>query len=126
MRPKKRDFLLAAMGLVAASLPVSAQYVFDPSNADEQGPGIKYFGSAKDDRGALLPDVTITIAHAFTLVTDAQGRYRGLVDDIYAGDKTPIGCSKPGYSFVRIDRRAGPAGGARQTYQADCVLHKNP
>ena len=122
----KTQSALALCLLALLTAPALAQYVFDPSNADEQGPGIKYFGSAKDDRGALLPGVTITIAGAFTLVTDAQGRYRGLVDDIYQGDKTPIGCSKPGYSFVRMDRRAGPAGGARQTYQADCVLRKNP
>lgn len=122
----RSSLLLAAGFLTLWASPLQAQYVFDPSNADEQGPGIKYFGSAKDDRGALLSGVTIVIAGSFTLVTDAQGRYRGLVDDIYPGATTPIGCSKPGYAFVRVDKRPGPTNGTRKTFQADCVLHKSP
>ena len=122
-----RSLLLVAGSILAALTSVSAasaQYIFDPSNADEKGGGIKYFGSAKDDQGALLSGVTITIAGAFTLVTDEQGRYRGFVNEIYPGEKTPIGCSKPGYEFVRMMKRSGPAGGAAQTFQADCILHK--
>jgi hypothetical protein len=113
----------AMAGLVFVS-SASAQYIFDPSNADEKGGGIKYFGSAKDDQGALLPGVTIQIAGAFTLVTDEQGRYRGFVNEIYPGATTPIVCFKPGYQFVRVIKRPGPAGGVAQTFQADCVLHK--
>ena len=97
--------------LAAATIsPALAQYSFDPNNADEKGPGIKYFGSAKDDQGALLPGVTIMIAHYFTMVTDEQGRYRGNVDGSYTAENTPVGCSKPGYSFVRTTKRAGPPG----------------
>jgi hypothetical protein len=116
----------AGIGL-AISMPfssASAQYNFNPSNADESGPGIKYFGSAKDDQGALLPGVTMVIAHAFTLVTDEQGRYRGNIDEMYTVENTPVGCSKPGYEFVRVVKRAGPANGAKKTIQADCILHK--
>ena len=113
----------AIAGLVLVS-PASAQYIFDPRNADEQGGGIKYFGSAKDDRGSLVPGATIQIAGAFTLVTDDQGRYRGFVNEIYPGETTPIVCSKPGYQFVRVIKRPGPAGGVAQTFQADCILHK--
>jgi hypothetical protein len=112
---------MAALALVSSA---SAQYIFDPRNADEQGGGIKYFGSAKDEQGALLPGVTIQIAGAFTLVTDEQGRYRGFVNEIYPGETTPIVCFKPGYLFVRVIKRPGPAGGVAQTFQADCVLHK--
>ena len=86
----------------------SAQYVFDPNNADEQSGGIKYFGSAKDDHGVLLPGVTILIGRELTLVTDEQGRYRGSVDPMYTPDETTIGCSKPGYRFVRMTKRPGP------------------
>lgn len=117
--------LAAAVGLAGSMLsPALAQYMFNPNNADEQGPGIKYFGSAKDEQGALLPGVTMIVAHAFTMVTDEQGRYRGNIADMYTLDNTPVGCSKPGYEFVRVVKRAGPTSGAKQTIQADCVLHK--
>ena len=102
----------------------SAQYSFNPNNADESGPGIKYFGSAKDDQGALLPGVTMIVAHAYTMVTDETGRYRGNIDEMYTVENTPIGCSKPGYEFVRVVKRNGPTNGAKKTIQADCVLHK--
>jgi len=118
--------LAASIGLatLAPLSPASAQYSFNPSNADENGPGIKYFGSAKDDQGALLPGVTMVIAHAYTLVTDETGRYRGNIDEMYTVENTPVGCSKPGYEFVRVVKRPGPTNGAKQTIQADCVLHK--
>jgi hypothetical protein len=109
---------------VTTALPAWAQYSFDPNNADEQGPGIKYFGSVKDDRGALIPGASVLIAHTFVLVTDAQGRFRGNVDDGYTADKTVVGCSEPGYKFVRADKRSGPSGGIKQTVQVDCILHK--
>ena len=118
--------LAAGIGL-ASLMPLSsasAQYSFNPNNADENGPGIKYFGSAKDDQGALLPGVTMVIAHAYTLVTDEQGRYRWNIDEMYTIENTPVGCSKPGYEFVRVVKRPGPTNGTKQTIQADCVLHK--
>jgi hypothetical protein len=113
----------ALVALICAS-PAWAQYSFDPSNADENSGGIKYFGSAKDDQGALLPGVTIRIGRELVLVTDAQGRFRGSVDPMYAPDETAVGCSKPGYQLVRVVKRPGPAGAARQTVEANCVLHK--
>jgi hypothetical protein len=122
-----RSVLLVSGSAMAALMfvsPASAQYNFNPNNADEQGPGIKYFGSAKDDQGALLPGVTMVIAHAYTLVTDDQGRYRGNIDQMYTIENTPVGCSKPGYEFVRVVKRPGPTNGTKQTIQADCILHK--
>ncbi|HWB55200.1 MAG TPA: hypothetical protein VG722_13445 [Tepidisphaeraceae bacterium] len=110
--------------LLASVSPASAQYVFDPNNADEQSGGIKYFGSAKDDQGALLSGVTVRIGLELVLVTDEQGRYRGSVDPMYGPDETATGCSKPGYQFVRITERPGPPGAARQTVEANCVLRK--
>jgi hypothetical protein len=47
----------SAFGVLCAA---HAQYLFDPSNADEQAPGIRYFGSAKDDKGILIPGVTVS------------------------------------------------------------------
>ena len=122
-----RGLRLAAGSAIAGLLFVSsasAQYSFDPSNADEQSGGIKYFGSAKDDQGALLSGVTILVGRELVLVTDAQGRYRGSVDPQYTPDVTTLGCSKPGYQFVSMIKRPGPAGAAQQTVEANCVLHK--
>jgi hypothetical protein len=113
-----RAALVALALLLATAGPVMAQYVFDPNADDEQGPGAKFFGSAKDQRGALLPGVTITIAHAYTLVTDAQGRFRGIVN--VSGVST-VGCSKPGYELLRVNKRPGPKG-VRETVQIDCVF----
>ena len=126
--PKFPRSLLFVVGSAIAALmfafPVSAQYSFDPNNADEKSGGIKYFGSAKDDQGALLPGVTILIGRELVLVTDQQGRYRGSVDPMYTPDQTTIVCSKPGYKFVRAIKRPGPVGAARQTVEANCILHK--
>lgn len=122
-----RGFLFAAEIAIASLAffsPASAQYVFDPNNADENSGGIKYFGSAKDDQGALLPGVTVLIGRELVLITDAQGRYRGSVDPMYTPDETAVACAKPGYEFVRAIKRPGPLSAARQTVEANCTLHK--
>lgn len=110
--------LTAAVLALTAAAPAMAQYVFDPNADDEQGPGVKFFGSAKDARGALMPGVTITVAHAYTLMTDAQGRFRGIVN--VSGAST-VGCSKPGHEILRVNKRPGPKG-VRETMQIDCVF----
>src|ERR1700722_16786301 len=71
---------LCGLGAFAFCTFAAAQYDYDPSAADEQGPAIRYFGSAKDDKGSLLQDVTIELdgnQSAFVFVTDDQGRFRG-------------------------------------------------
>jgi hypothetical protein len=113
------------LGALFATAPALAQYSFDPNNADEQAPGVKYFGSAKDDRGALLPGVTVLVAHAFAMVTDDQGRYRGNLPYGAVDDSSPIGCAKPGYTEIRMSKRPGPPGGVKETVQVDCVLRKD-
>src|SRR5579872_2619484 len=89
-----RNLLVAAGsvlgGLVLAS-PASAQYSFSPGNADELGWGMKVFGSAKDDNGALLPGVTIKIANVSVQVTDVQGRYRAAIDSVLTTDALTVG-----------------------------------
>ncbi len=112
------------MALLLPFSPAMAQYNFDPNNADEQGRGIKYFGSAKDERGALIAGASILVAHEYVMVTDATGRYRGNLDPLYTGDRTAVGCSKPGYAFVKVTKREGPVNAVKQTVQADCVLRK--
>jgi hypothetical protein len=118
---------LAFWGVVAAFFAshVSAQYVYDPNAADEQGPpSIRYFGAAKDDKGTLLPGTTILLESAqlsFVLVTDEQGRFRANLPLELVAEKVSPKCSKPGFSVVRVTKRAGPEG-VKPTVQVDCVL----
>jgi hypothetical protein len=114
---------LAALALILAT-PAAAQYTFDPNAADEQGPGIKFFGSAKDDKGVLIPGVSVFVTKSFVLFTDKQGRYRGNVDLGADTAKAPIECTKPGYETVSVTKRPGPANMKKQTIEANCVMRK--
>jgi hypothetical protein len=114
---------LAALALVLAT-PALAQYAFDPNAADEQGPGIKFFGSAKDENGALIPGVSIFVTKANVFFTDKQGRYRGNVDLGPDTAKAPIECTKVGYELVRVNKRPGPSNMKKQTIEANCVMRK--
>jgi hypothetical protein len=104
-----------------------AQYVYNPAAADE-GPGIRYFGSAKDDKGALLAGVSVQLTSqqlSFLLVTDAEGRFRvNLPLDMRAELVTPK-CFKKGFELVQVNKRPGPVG-PKLTVQVDCVLRANP
>lgn len=126
----RRACRLALCGTMASVINTAAlaQYVYNPNNADE-GPGIRYFGSAKDDNGALLPDVSIQIIGnnlTYMLITDAQGRYRQLVPLGMDTQKTTVRCFKAGYELVRLNKRLGPSA-PKQTVQADCILRSvNP
>jgi hypothetical protein len=114
---------LAIAGLMASSA-VCAQYAYDPTAADEQGTGIRYFGSAKDENGSLLSGVSILIdspSVAYAFMTDNQGRYRGKVDLDMTLDKVTFKCFKVGYEVVRVNKRPGPQG-PNPTVQVDCVL----
>jgi hypothetical protein len=112
--------------LIAASIAnpiVFAQYAFNPAAADE-GPGIKYFGSAKDTNGAPLPDVSIQIRGdntTFVSVTDNQGRFRENVTLDMVPEKVRLKCFKAGYELVRLNKRLGPSA-PKQTVQVDCIL----
>jgi len=106
---------------------VTAQYVYNPAAADE-GPGIRYFGSAKDNKGALLAGVSVQLTSqqlSFLLVTDAEGRFRvNLPLDMSAEVVTPK-CFKKGFELVQVSKRPGPVG-PKLTVQVDCVLRANP
>jgi hypothetical protein len=120
---------LANPGTAEAQQPSSQQppqqtYMYDPSAPDEQQPGIKYFGAAKDANGALLKDVTfqlVTPQSTFVFVTDAQGRFRGNLPEGMTPDKVSSKCFKTGFQMTRIDVRAGPKA-PKQTVQVDCFL----
>jgi hypothetical protein len=123
---QSRGATIALSCLITASIAnpiVFAQYVFNPASADE-GPGIKYFGSAKDINGALLPDVSIQILgdnSTFVSVTDNQGRFRENVTLDMVPDKVKLKCFKEGYQLVRLNKRLGPSA-PKQTVQVDCIL----
>lgn len=105
-------------------MPSSAQYAFDPSNADEQMPGVRYFGSVKDDRGAHVAGATIVIddpKSTFIFVTDHDGRFRGLLPEDTALGQVQLKCFKMGYRLVRVTKRPGAAK-AKPTVQIDCRL----
>lgn len=114
-------FGLVAMLAVASS---SAQYAYDPSNADEQGPGIRYFGAVKDSRGAHVAGATVVISdHSsrFLFVTDEAGRFRGMLPPETVLAQVELKCFKMGYQLVRVTKRPGPAN-AKPTVQVDCLL----
>ena len=126
MRTQRRSLLISLAALSLAP-PASAQYSFDPANADEQAkPGTLYFGSSKDENGRYVPSVTVFLEAeqmSSVLITDAQGRFhaRLLLDAPSA--KVRARCAKPGYALVRVSRRPGPAGG-RASLQIDCTLRR--
>ena len=121
-------FLKAAVAQVVISCAY-AQYSYDPSNPDEQTPGIRYFGSAKDERGVPITGVTVLIViegrSSFVFVTDDAGRFRGTLPQTFADsapDKVSAKCQKPGYRFVKVNKRPG-VGAPKPYMQLDCVLH---
>ena len=86
-------------GLLAAH-STQAQYVFDPSAADElDKPGVHFFGVAKDEAGRPVPDVLVVIEDidtSYTLVTGAAGRYRARLPVGTTLRSVTATCSKPG------------------------------
>ncbi|NDD75141.1 MAG: carboxypeptidase regulatory-like domain-containing protein [Gammaproteobacteria bacterium] len=119
--------LLFAVLLGACSATAHAQYTYDPSAADElDKPGVLYFGSARDERGAYVVDVLVVLENIqtnFTLVTDARGRFRAKLPPGSSAATVRASCSKPGYVQVSIVKRPGPKG-QDQAVQVDCLLRK--
>lgn len=112
--------------MVCASMvasTASSQYIYNPANADE-GPGVRFFGSAKDDHGALLPGVSILLQSgqlSVLVATNEQGRYRIDLPVDTPVDRVTAKCFKSGLQLVRMNRRAGPKG-PKVVVQLDCVL----
>jgi hypothetical protein len=118
-----RNFAILALICACPYSLALAQYTYDPSNLDEQGPGIKYFGSVKDDRGALLKGAVVVIAKQYMVATDNQGRFRQNLPQDLPGENVDATCSLPGYQPVRVLKRRGP-NGPKKLVQVDCVMRK--
>ena len=122
--PGRAAALLLAL---AAAVPAVAQYAYDPSAADElEKPGNLYFGSARDEAGTRIPDVTIILETSqtnFTLVTDEQGSFRAKLPLDVLPDGVRASCSRPGYVVVRVTKRLGLKKG-KSPVQVDCLLRQ--
>lgn len=120
----RRQCLLLTFIVLAGASQVQAQYTFNPSAEHEQGPGIRYFGSAKDSTGDLMSEVTVLLAvgtSTFVFFTDEQGRFRGKLPVDATREKVTARCSKPGYTYISSTKRPGVDAGV-QSVQVDCVL----
>jgi hypothetical protein len=125
---RRCEWLCVVCGLVAWLLAASAssQYAIDweEEEREHREHGIRYFGAAKDEKGALIPNVTFLLESKngnYVFVSNAEGRFRGyLPKNIPPGSVTPK-CSKAGMEFVRATKRLGPKS-AEQTVQVDCVM----
>lgn len=105
------------------SSPAFSQYSFIPSSDDE--PGIRYFGSVKDEKGTLLTGVSVLIESgpfSYLFVTDELGRFKGNLPVRTLPETVTVKCSKTGFTFVKMMKRLAPRG-AKPAVQADCVLH---
>jgi hypothetical protein len=126
-----RRSLGVACGCVMAVLTVlpaaSAQYAYSPTNPDELAHHVRYFGSAKDDKGALLSGALIllyTSSGSFTFVTDEQGRFSSDLPFNTLPENATLKCAKAGFESVRLSQRPGPPSAPRPTMQVDCVFRR--
>lgn len=125
--PTRGTACLALAGLLMA-LPVVAQYTLESPSDHHEVTGVRYFGSAKDERGAFIADVSFFLEsgqQSFVFVTDASGRFRGTLPLDTLSYKVTARCWKPGLQSVRVTRRPGP-GSAAPTVQLDCILRPAP
>lgn len=120
-----RTFSLLCLS-IWLSARVDAQYFFSSENQDEQGPGIRYFGSAKDANGVPLSNATIVIDSgtlSIVVITDDLGRFHKKAPLRMTLDNVTIKCFKPGYQSLRMEKR--PGFGPKPTVQVDCVLRRS-
>jgi len=129
MKARLSVWVPLVLGTLASSLaPAWAQYTYNPNNADEKTPGVRYFGSAKDERGALLAGVVVIVRTSlgnYTLLTDETGHFHVKVpfNLIPSGELVFTTCYKAGYELVRLTKRPGIPG-QNPAEQIDCVLRR--
>jgi hypothetical protein len=123
--------LVMSVAMLVTVLPsAQAQYSYAPTNADEQGVKahyIRYFGSAKDDKGALLPGAMIllyTSGGSYVFVTDDQGRFSSDLPYTSFPENATLKCVKAGFDLVRLSQRPGPQSAPRPTMQVDCTFRQ--
>jgi len=110
-------------GLVAAS-SAAAQYEYDTSHPEDKANATRYFGAVKDERGAFVGSATVTVQYVYVFTTDTAGQFKGHAPSALPASAR-IGCSKPGYKFLRASRRDGMTRKAKWV-QIDCVVTKKP
>ena len=121
-------YLWVALATVVLS-PASAQegYALEsPLDDHDETKSIRYFGTAKNDRGELLADVTVlldmtNVSRIF--VTDASGRFRAHLPLNTPMRAVTPSCAKEGYVMDSVKKRPGPRTG-RASVQVDCVLRR--
>lgn len=116
------------MGVLAPLSCGWAQYSIDMPRFDEHEVGVHYFGSAKDDKGSPLPDVTFLLEStqgSFVFVTTANGRFRGTLPVELPMSAVKPKCWRQGFELVRVVKRPGALAAERPTVQVDCVLRRS-
>ena len=125
MRPSALMAVLLSLCTLAFASGAWAQYSYNPNNPDEHGSDTRYFGSVKDESGQAVKGVAILVRRTFVFTSDEAGRYVGYAPADPSPNKVLIGCAKPGYTLVRMTKRAGSTK-QKQWVQADCILRKVP
>ena len=123
MRPSALMAVLLSLCTLAFASGAWAQYSYNPNNPDEQGSDTRYFGSVKDESGKAIKGVAILVKRTFVFTSDEAGRYVGHAPADPSPTTVLIGCAKPGYTLVRMTKRAGSTK-QKQWVQADCILRK--
>jgi hypothetical protein len=126
--PRAGHGILLGLGALLLASSTSAQYALDweEEARDDREHGVRYFGSAKDEKGALIPNVTFLLESdqgSFVFLSNSEGRFRGtLPKDIPTASVKPR-CSKPGLEFVSVSKRTGPRAAAASV-QVNCVMRQ--
>ena len=125
----RKHVCIALTATFLASLPtmVAGQYTVDMSDDAESRPHIRYFGSAKDNGGRRLPDVTILIESRnsnFIFLSDQSGRFSGALPIAMKAPTVSARCVRRGYQTVRVTKRAS-SGGGKSSVQVDCILKRS-
>lgn len=116
--------LVMIVAALAATTSAWAQYSFRAPDEAQLKSMIRYFGSSKNEKGALLPSVTVKLdsdQSNYVFVTDEMGRFRAQLPLHATPEKTTVKCFREGFELVRVNVRPGPAAPS-QTVQVDCVL----
>jgi hypothetical protein len=127
MRRRLGTVSACVMAMLTVFPAARAQYAYSPTNPDELAHHVRYFGSAKDEKGRLLPGALIllyTSGGSFTFVTDEQGRFSSDLPFNTLPENATLKCAKAGFEPVRLSQRPGPPSAPRPTMQVDCVFRQ--